>query len=123
MERGSSQCKLSARGKVARVRDQDRKKIRSESGREKEKNDELGRLARRLREELQRKFVKCKQECLAMLDSRATRSSSRKGFEKKRTARRSKRRSSRDQRSKRKKSPRNLSRRSREGNVKLVDEE
>ena len=39
--------------------------------------DELRRMVRRLREELQQRFVKCGQECMVMLDPRQRRSGSR----------------------------------------------
>ena len=58
------------------VCDPDQEKIRRESDRERERNvrdDDLGRLDRILREELKRKFVKCKRACLTMLDARRRR--------------------------------------------------
>ena len=73
------------------VCNQDQESIRNKSDREMNvRTDELGRVARRLREELKRKFVKCRQECMAMRDARKRPNRTRKGSNKKRTARRSK---------------------------------
>ena len=62
--------------------------------REKVEEDELRRMVRRLREELQQRFVKCGQDCMVMLDPRQRRSGSRTRIceQNRRTRRTSKRR-------------------------------
>ena len=69
------ECKLPARGEMMRSREgEGRKQMRSRGKKERrERIYELMRLARRIREGLKRKLANCKQDCLAMLESRAKR--------------------------------------------------